>query len=233
MRNSSRTWLLRENMAFAADIPAGSVILDAGAGEQPYRHLFAACQYEAADFEKVDKPYARSTYVCDLAAIPVENDRFDAVIFNQVLEHIPEPSAVLSELRRVLKPGGRMICTAPFFYQEHEQPYDFYRYTQFGWRHLLGKAGFEIERIDWMEGYLGTLAYQLDIARRSLPVRPSRLGGGAAGWTAAACALACRLLFRVAAPVFHRADENFRLTDAGHSKNYVAIVRKPLEAQPA
>ena len=58
-----------------------------------------------ADFEKVDKEYAQSTYVCDLASIPVEDERFDAVVFNQVLEHLPEPKRVLAELNRVLKKG--------------------------------------------------------------------------------------------------------------------------------
>src|SRR6185312_10746080 len=79
MRNSSRTWLFRENKKFATGLPAGSIVLDAGAGDQPYKSLLSHCIYEACDFEKVDKPYAKSTYVCDLSAIPVEDCRFDAV----------------------------------------------------------------------------------------------------------------------------------------------------------
>ena len=114
--NSSRFRLDQENRGFAETIPQGSLVLDAGAGSQPYRYLLEHTQYESADFEAVDKVYAKSTYVCDLKAIPVENNRFDYILFNQVMEHLPEPSAVLKELNRVLKPGGKMIYTGPLFY---------------------------------------------------------------------------------------------------------------------
>jgi 2-polyprenyl-3-methyl-5-hydroxy-6-metoxy-1,4-benzoquinol methylase len=106
MRNSSRTWLYRANQKFAATVSVGSRVLDAGAGDQKYRHLFAHCDYESADIQLVKKLYAKSTYVCDLAAIPVEEGRFDTIIFDQVMEHLPQPALILDELGRVLKPRG-------------------------------------------------------------------------------------------------------------------------------
>jgi len=227
MRNSSRTWLFRENQAFAESLAPGSRVLDAGAGKQPYRKLFKHCRYESADFEKVDKPYAKSTYVCDLAAIPVAKNRYDAVIFNQVMEHLPEPLSVLKEFRRVLKPGGRMICTAPLFYAEHEQPYDFYRYTQFAWRHLMAKAGLEIVSIEWMEGYFGTVAYQLMTASKFLPTRPSAIAPGWLGYVAVPVVLVAKLLFSLLARLFYILDEQHRVTHTGFPKNYVVVVRKP------
>src|SRR5262245_29656324 len=147
--NSSRQRLLLENKAFADSIPAGALVLDAGAGDAPYKPLLAHTRYESADFELVDKRYARSTYVCDLSHIPVEDSRFDAILFNQVMEHLPEPKLAIRELARVLKPGGRMIFTAPLFFEEHEQPYDFYRYTQFAVRYLFTEAGLRVDRLDW------------------------------------------------------------------------------------
>ena len=116
--------------------------------------------------------------MCDLAEIPVEDARFDHVLLTQVLEHIPEPARVLAELHRVLKPGGTLWLTAPLFYAEHERPYDFFRYTQFGLRHVLESTGFEVQELDWMEGYLGTLSYQARLMSRSLPSSPADYGGG-------------------------------------------------------
>ncbi len=174
----------------------------------------------------VDKEYAKSTYVCDLASIPVDSARFEAIVFNQVMEHLPRPLAVLREFHRVLKPGGRMICTAPLFYEEHEQPYDFYRYTQFGWRHLLGESGFEIERLDWMEGYFGTVAYQLQTASRYLPKSPGQIAPGALGWVALPVVIGAKLAFKVLARIFYILDERRRYIARGFPKNYVVIARR-------
>jgi SAM-dependent methyltransferase len=189
--------------------------------------LLEHCRYEAADFEKVDKPYAKSTYVCDLSKnIPVEDGRFDAILFNQVMEHIPEPLTALKELRRVLKPGGRMLCTAPLFYEEHEQPYDFYRYTQFAWRKLMAEADLEVLRLDWMEGYFGTVAYQLQTAAHYLPSRPTEGFQGALPLVLSPLMFLLRAQFNIVARLFYRLDERELYKATGYPKNYLVIVRK-------
>lgn len=211
--NSSRVWLERANREFAAAVPEGALVLDAASGGQPYRHLFDHARYESADFEMVAKSYRPSTYVCDLRAIPVESGRFDHVVFNQALEHMPEPKAVLGELCRVMKPGARMICTAPLFYEEHETPYDFYRYTQFALRHLFQAAGLRIERLEWMEGYYGTVGYQLETAAKYLP-RGFLLSP-------------LRVAFALLARLFYRWDAAGRHVTSGYPKNYLVIAVKP------
>jgi SAM-dependent methyltransferase len=143
------------------------------------------------------------------------------------MEHLPDPGRVLAELRRVLKPGGVMFCTAPLFYEEHEQPYDFYRYTQFAWRHLMKEAAFEIVEVSWLEGYFGTLAYQLETASRYLPVRPGQISPGMVGYVAAPLMVLTKIACRVLAPILHRLDERHRYTGRGYPKNYVTLVRKP------
>jgi SAM-dependent methyltransferase len=226
LTNSSRTHLARYNEEFARSTPNDALVLDAGAGSAPYRGLFAHTTYETADFEMFDKEYRPSTYVCDLTAIPVESGRFDRVVCNQVLEHVPQPLAVLKELHRVLKPNGSIICTCPLFYEEHGQPYDFYRYTQFAHRYLFEVAGFQIERLEWMEGYLGTVAYQLQCMHRFLPRRPRRLGGGVVGWLAAPLMIIVKVIAFGLAGVFYRLDLRFKTTDIGMPKNYVVIAKK-------
>lgn len=229
--NSSRHRLWIENQAFAATVPAGARVLDAGAGDGPYRALFGHACYESADFEQVDKAYAPSTYVCDLAEIPVEDERFDYIVFNQVMEHLPEPGIVLDELHRVLRPGGRMIYTGPLFFEEHETPYDFYRYTQYGLRYLFGRAGFEVARLEWLEGYFGTVGYQLNRMARYLPVRPGALGGGLGGLATAPLMMAAKGVFGALSVGFHRLETKAKFVGAGYPKNYVAILVRP-DPQP-
>ncbi len=225
--NSSRTRLREEVAAFATGIPAGARVLDAGAGDAPYRSLLDHVSYESADFEQVDKAYGDTTHVCDLRSIPVEDDRFDAVLFSQVMEHVPDPDAVVTELRRVLRPGGRLFYSGPLFFEEHEQPYDFYRFTSFGVRLIFERAGFEIERLDWLEGYLGTVGHQLNRMARHLPVRPKALGGGVRGVAAAAALVPLRAGFGALSVGFQHLELHAKVTDRGHPKNYVAIAVNP------
>jgi SAM-dependent methyltransferase len=226
--NSSRVYLHRFLSRAGARVRPGERVLDAGAGRAPYRKLFAHARYETADFLAVEgKRYAQPDYVCDLAAIPTEDGRFDHVLLTQVLEHLPDPGAVLDELHRVLAPGGTLWLTAPLFYAEHEQPYDFFRYTQFGLRRLLDDAGFEVEELDWMEGYLGTLSYQARVMSRALPATRAAYGGGPRGLVLALAARACRRAGRRAADVLARLDLRHKITGRGLPKNYQVVARKP------
>jgi SAM-dependent methyltransferase len=225
--NPSRVHLEEFVKGAAASVAPAALVLDAGAGDSRYKRFFSHARYESADFLQVDKPYAPVDYVCDLRSIPVEDERYDLVLLTQVLEHLPEPRQVLSELFRVLRPGGELWLSTPLFYAEHEQPYDFYRYTQFGLRHLVGEAGFELLRLEWLEGYLGTLSYQLDMASATLPVRPSRYGGGVPGLAAALVALLVRPLFFGLSLWLARLDAGGRHVSTGHPKNYCVIARRP------
>ena len=224
--NSSRIHLAAFIRRAASSVPPGSRVLDAGAGDCAYAPLFAGLAYESADFGQVSKRYGKLTYECDLTAIPVEDERFDLVLLTQVLEHLPDPLTALRELHRVLKPGHRIWLTQPLYYQEHEQPYDFYRYTQFGLRHLLGSAGFRIEELSWLEGYVGTLAYQFDLAGHALPIRPAHYGGGAIGVAAGTLALLLRPALRATAHLYAKLDARHRYTGAGHCKNYCVVASR-------
>ncbi|NJK55929.1 MAG: class I SAM-dependent methyltransferase [Pleurocapsa sp. SU_5_0] len=222
LQNSSRVYLYNCNQEFASHIKPGSLVLDAGAGDAPYQELFANFQYETAD-----KFTSSCNYVCDLVAIPVKDERFDYIVCNQVLEHLPEPKQALKELCRVLKTGGEIICTTPFFYEEHLQPYDFYRYTQFGNSYLFQEAGFKIEKIEWLEGYLGTLAYQLEGAYKSLPISINSL---AKNWliiiVLSPFFIFCKVLFLLLSAILYRLDLIIKLTSHGYPKNYVIVAKK-------
>ena len=223
--NSSRAYLEAFVREASARLPSGSLVLDAGAGDCRYGQLFTEHRYESADLCTVDKPYGELTYACDLVAIPVDDGRFDAVVCTQVLEHVAEPAAVLRELCRVLAPGGLLFLTVPLFYAEHEVPYDFQRFTRYGLERLLPLAGFDIERIDWLEGYLGTLSYQAKSAAAALP-RWSDAKRQRALVPLIPASAALRLGLDVIADVLGRADMVVKVTDRGYCKNYAVVARK-------
>lgn len=120
-------------------------LLDVGCGRKPYRHLFVASEYIGLE---VDTPENRKNKQADFfysgVDFPFPGQRFDGIICNQVLEHVFTPDLFLSEIGRVLRPGGQLLLTIPFIWDEHEQPWDYARYTSFGLKNLLEKNGFEL-----------------------------------------------------------------------------------------
>lgn len=119
----------------------GSRVLDVGAGDAPYRELFAAHEYATLDHAETLHA-GEIDMVGSADAIPVSDDSFDAVLCTEVLEHVPNPMATLTEFARVLAPGGVVIATVPFAWEEHEAPHDYYRYTRYGLGHMLEQSGF-------------------------------------------------------------------------------------------
>lgn len=120
-------------------------LLDVGCGQKPYACLFEAEIYVGLELDTPDnRARKRADHFYDGNQFPFPGASFDSVLCNQVLEHVFEPTAFLREIRRVLRPGGQLLLTVPFIWDEHEQPWDFARYTSFGLRHLLEGAGFKL-----------------------------------------------------------------------------------------
>jgi SAM-dependent methyltransferase len=156
----------------AATLAAGSRVLDAGAGNAPYRALFAHCEYRTQDWTASVHPGARDAdFVADLHALPIEDATFDFVLCTEVLEHVAEPTRVLAELARILRPGGGLLLTVPFVFELHEEPHDHYRYTSHALRRLLGDAGFAVDAVEPLTGWFSTLAQML--RHGGLSMRPS------------------------------------------------------------
>jgi SAM-dependent methyltransferase len=122
-------------------------ILDVGCGSKPYKSIFKVNDYRGLD---IDSPLTRNLNAADDfydgTNFPYQQNRFDAVLCNQVLEHVFNPDEFLAEINRVLKPGGKLLISVPFVWDEHEQPYDYARYSSFGLKALLEKSGFKLIR---------------------------------------------------------------------------------------
>lgn len=121
-------------------------VIDIGCGTQPYRHLLGARRYIGLEVHQASlHGSAKNADVYfNGRLLPIASASIDGVLCTQVLEHVFEPAAFLAEIRRVTKPGGHLLLTVPFVWDEHEQPYDFARYSSFGLRHLLQSAGFRV-----------------------------------------------------------------------------------------
>jgi SAM-dependent methyltransferase len=85
---------------------------------------------------------------------PLDSARFDAVLCTQVLEHVADPQATLSEISRVMKPGGILILSVPFAYNEHGAPSDYRRFSASGICLALADA-FEVQEVV-RQGGIGT-----------------------------------------------------------------------------
>jgi SAM-dependent methyltransferase len=120
-------------------------LLDVGCGSKPYQALFTVDTYIGMD---IDSERARLTGIADSfyggRVFPFSSGSFDSVLCSQVLEHVFNPDEFISEIARVLKPGGRLLLTVPFVWDEHEQPFDYARYSSYGLSALLAKQGLRV-----------------------------------------------------------------------------------------
>jgi SAM-dependent methyltransferase len=145
-----RRRLARSIAARARDIDGR--VLDFGCGAQPYRADFSHVgDYIGVDIAVSGHPHGRSKVdvFYNGRTLPFPDHSFDSVISFEVFEHVFNLDEMLDEIRRVLKPGHRLLFSIPFAWDEHEQPYDYARYTSFGIAALLERHGFgqiEIEK---------------------------------------------------------------------------------------
>lgn len=80
------------------------------------------------------------TYVADLNdALPISDGVYDNVICFNTLEHVYDEQKLLTEILRILVPGGRFIITVPFLYKRHGTYGDFHRHTAEYWEQTLVK----------------------------------------------------------------------------------------------
>jgi len=98
------------------------------------------------------------------------DQEFDTIILSDVLEHISNPELLWQEMFRILKPGGKLILNVPFLYPIHEQPYDFFRYTQFALERMAEKAGFKIVLLEKIGGLPEVLTDLLAKGIKHLPL---------------------------------------------------------------
>lgn len=172
--------------AQASRVPAGSRVLDVGAGTGPYRPLFAHCAYFTHDFGSEPSTQGKYTlldYVSDITAIPVSDESFDVILCTEVLEHVPDAVNALREIARILRPGGRLLLTAPLGSFLHQEPYHFYGgYTPHWYRKFLPEVGLHVESIEKNGGFFRFFGQEAIRFSFNLDPRRSLVRGWARVW---------------------------------------------------
>ena len=148
-------------------------MMDFGCGSKPYKSLFNVNEYVGVDFqgqghshenEQIDVFY-------DGVLLPFPDNYFDSVFSTEVFEHVFNLEEMILEIKRVMKPGAKILVTCPFAIPEHEQPNDYARYSSFGLKHLFEKNDFKVVEFEKIGNHFDTLI-QLRISFFSLVIFP-------------------------------------------------------------
>lgn len=158
--------------AALAKIPAGLTILDAGAGESQFKKFCSHLNYISQDFGKYEGTgdtglqmgswdNSQLDIVSDITSIPLQDNFVDAIMCTEVFEHIPNPVLAIHEFKRLLKPGGYLIITAPFASLTHFAPYHFASgLSRYFYEHHLAENGFNIIELDFNGNFFEFVAQE-------------------------------------------------------------------------
>lgn len=105
--------------------------LDIGAGGSSYNRFFP--NRYTIDIDPARKP----DLVADAHQLPFADDEYESILCTEVLEHMKNPTQAISEMWRVLQPGGTLILTTRFVYPLHDTPHDYWRFTKYGLQELF------------------------------------------------------------------------------------------------
>jgi len=130
-------------------------LLDLGCGKVPLFDTYKKFVTENICVDWGNSPHKNEhlDFECDLTkTLPFVNGEFNTIILSDVLEHIPDPTQLWHEMSRVLASSGRIIMNVPFFYGLHEQPHDYYRYTEFSLRRFAEGSRMNIVQLTAVGG---------------------------------------------------------------------------------
>lgn len=122
--------LVFEKRKLRNSLPPESLAIDVGSGNT--RIVESVINIDLMPYPNVD-------IVAEAGRIPFINDSVDLVFSIAVLEHVRDPEAAISEIVRVLRPGGSAYIFVPFIQGFHSSPHDYQRYTRAGLEYALRK----------------------------------------------------------------------------------------------
>jgi SAM-dependent methyltransferase len=131
---------MRRVLAKYADLSKNNVILDVGSYD--VNGTYKVLVPENNLYIGVDMARGPNvSFVMPEFVIPLKESCIDYILCGQVLEHCRNPFKLVSEMTRVLKPGGRAFIVAPFICGEHRFPVDCFRYLPDGMNAIFEFTG--------------------------------------------------------------------------------------------
>lgn len=156
------------DLVASANLSPGASVVDFGCADQPYRALFHSCKYVGVDLP--GNPAATIQLDPD-GHVPLPRASADLVLSTQVLEHVTDPAAYLSECHRLLRPGGSLVLTTHGVMFLHRDPTDYWRWTCDGLRLELERAGLVVVE---QRGALTLAAAGLQLVQQGVGERAPR-----------------------------------------------------------
>lgn len=165
-------YLLRRRISQSSRFVNGRV-LDIGCGDRRYETLLTGRDVSYIGLELPSNN--RQAFVRDTARaecwgsalnLPFKNDAFETIVCFQVLEHLPDPQQAVKEMSEAIQPNGIVVCTAPQMYHEHAVPHDYFRFTQYGLKHLFERQGFVTVDVLPCGGFFARIGQKISYALR-------------------------------------------------------------------
>ncbi len=140
---------LHDQIKKHAHVISGKVLDIGSSSFARYQNLFTFSEYIKMDVEKkkgVD-------VVGKIENLPFPDNSFDSIVCTQVLGDVFELKKAFMEMKRVLKPNGVALITESLFDPLHDEPNDFWRFTEHSLNRLAKEAGLNVEIIEKRGGF--------------------------------------------------------------------------------
>ena len=133
-------------------------VLDVGCGSfDRYSELFSFKKYLKMDIDENNNP----DIIGSAANIPLPDNSVDSIVCTQVLGDIWDLKKVFSEFFRVLKPGGKVLATESLMAAMHDEPHDFWRFTNYSLERFFQEAGFRVLESERRGGFFSSNAQNI------------------------------------------------------------------------
>jgi SAM-dependent methyltransferase len=123
-------------------------LLDIGCGNKPYKEMFVNRTTEYVGCDVAQSSDHHVDIICPATDIPLPDESFNTILCTQVIEHVADHRRLIEEAFRLLQRGGILILSGPMYWPLHEEPYDFFRFTEHGLRYLVESAGFKVGNLE-------------------------------------------------------------------------------------